>query len=245
VKPAQQELWAGSHSSISLLLAISKKRQSLPNTFPQSITMVQVLRIAAVLALLAVSTTAELATKSQVASRGIDLEPSRMLASATGSGSGSATIGDASAANAAIIAQYTAAKTLLESVFADQESLLTKLKEFETTVETILKTTVITSEQAFAQLREFLVSLQSDPAFASVKDKLAPIEAVIGPISSGSSKSGSGSDAAIGGSKANAASGSSASSTVTTPAPTTSSASSIATVVAPVTAALVAVYASF
>ncbi|KAF1314206.1 hypothetical protein FI667_g16869, partial [Globisporangium splendens] len=155
--------------------------------------MAQVLRIAAVLALLAVSATAELATKpqvdgfgKQVTPHGINHEPSRMLASATGSGSGSAAVGDASAANAAIIAQYTAAKTLLESVFADHESLLAKLKEFEATVEAILKTTVVTSEQAFAQLREFLASLQSDPAFASVKDKLAPIEAVIGPISAGS-----------------------------------------------------------
>ncbi|GAB9472751.1 hypothetical protein Gpo141_00009923 [Globisporangium polare] len=211
--------------------------------------MVHFTRILAVLALVAVSVTADEAAAPQQPTTSNRVERhARALASASAAGSGSAAGGsgtavgssEITAANAAIATQWKTAKALLEKAFAGQSSLQSKLTAFSAKVDATLSGSVITLDAAKKIIAEFLTSLQSDSEYANVADKLSPILSALGISSSGSSSST--------GSTVSSSKGSTANSTVTTPAPTTSgtSSSALVGVVAPVTVALVAaVFASF
>lgn len=216
--------------------------------------MVQFTRILAALALVAVSVTVEAA--QQPASFGSLVQHEmRLLEAEAGSSAGSkaaggsTAVGDIPAANQPILAQWTAAKAVLQKAFAGEATLTAKLTAFEAKVTEALKTT-ITLDAAKKIIGDFLTSLESDPSYKKVETQLASIKAVLGGGAATTSGSSAGSKAAGGsaaptvGSTSKNSTSSASNSSTSTPAPTTSAATTLVSVVAPAAIAIAAVFAS-
>lgn len=216
--------------------------------------MVHVLRIVALFALVAVSATAETVELERHQSDAAVASHARLLTAEAGSssGTGGAAIGSAPAAmgglspaKQAIVAQWTAAKGLLERAFAGEPTLLASLNQFQEKVTAALQKDDLTLDDAKTLMSTWLASLETDPAFAKVAAQLAPMKAALGGASATKTGSGSGMGSAknstVGTTSAPVASA--ANNTARTPAPT-NSASTVATFVVPVVVVIAGVFAA-